>query len=114
VEFFQAGGFPMLFVLVFGLVAIGSALRFAVSPAPGRAGPIAAYGAAVLCVSVAGTAFDLATVARYVAARQPTGDELLTVLVIGAGESMSPLVLGSSLVAVAALATAVGLRRRGT
>ncbi len=109
---FLAGGFPMVFVLVFGAVAIASAVRFALAPAGGGAGAVAAYAAAVLCVSVAGAAYDLARVCRYVQAQAPTGDELLTVLVIGAGESLSPLILGASLVAVAALATAVGLRRR--
>ena len=111
---FLAGGFPMVFVLVFGAVAIGSAARFALAPAGGGARAVAAYCVAVLCVAVAGAAFDLVTVSRYVQANQPTGDELLTVLVIGAGESLSPLILGCSMVAVAALATAVGVRRRST
>jgi hypothetical protein len=112
VSYWVAGGFPMVFVAVFGLVAIASSVRFALAPAPGGARAIVAYAAAVVFVSLAGTAFDLVAVARYVAREEPVGDQLTTILVVGGSEALSPVILGFSLVAVAMLATAVGLRRR--
>jgi protein-L-isoaspartate(D-aspartate) O-methyltransferase len=67
VSFFLAGGFPMVFVLVFGGVAILSAARYALAPAARGAGPTLAYCGAVACVSIAGTAVDLVAVARTIA-----------------------------------------------
>jgi hypothetical protein len=108
VAFFLAGGFPMVFVIVFGLVALASAVRFALAPAPGRVGPIVAYGIAVLLVSTAGALVDAGVVLRVVAQAE---DSQVPILLVGLSESLSPPILGFSLVAVVALVTAVGLRR---
>ena len=58
VAFMLAGGFPMVFIVVFGAVALFGALRFALTPERGRVGAVLAYGASVLFAAVAGTAFD--------------------------------------------------------
>ncbi|MEQ1570115.1 MAG: hypothetical protein ABMA64_31060 [Myxococcota bacterium] len=106
--FFLAGGFPMVFVTVFGLVALASAVRFALAPAPGRVGPIVAYGVAVALVSIAGALVDAGVVLRVVAQSE---ENQATILLVGLSESLAPPILGFSLVAVVALVTAVGLRR---
>ena len=110
-SFFLSGGFPMVFVLVFGLVAIAGAVRFALAPAPGRIGPILAYSASVILVSLAGTAFDFVAVARYVATHDDAQAELAQILVMGASEALSPVILGFSMTGIVALVAAVGLRR---
>ena len=50
VSFFLSGGFPMVFVLVFGLVAIAASTRFALQPAEGRVGALVAYASSVILV----------------------------------------------------------------
>jgi hypothetical protein len=114
VSFFLAGGFPMVFVLVFGGVALASAGRFAMQPVAGGARSIVAYGAAVAFVSLAGLAVDLVAVAHHA-----VGDPELVaeaggigaLALLGLGEALSPVVLGFALLAVTSLLTAVGLRR---
>lgn len=111
-QFFLAGGFPMIFVLVFGAVAALAALRHALAPREGGARPVLAYCGAVAAVSVAGVAVDLVEVTQALASDRFARDELPLVAAVGFGESLSPLILGFSLVAVALLGVAVGERRR--
>lgn len=106
--FFLEGGFPMVFVAVFGGVAFASALRFALHPAHGRVAPIVAYGVAVALVSVAGLCVDLATVFRYCG---QSDEDRVPILLVGAAESMAPPIFGFSVLAIVALVTAIGLRR---
>ena len=107
---FVAGGLPMLFVLIFGLVSIGAAARFAHSPDPGRLGHLVALGVSVIFAALSGVCVDLIMVCQHAPAMAAPG-ELGAVVLAGIGESLSPAVLGSSLVAVTALIAAVGLRR---
>lgn len=110
-----AGGFPMLFVLVFGAVGLVSALRYAWSPAPGRLGHIAATGMAVLFSALAGVAADLMMVTIRVneTPEWANSPDLHLILLAGLGESLAPAVLGFSILAVTALFVALGLRRAG-
>ncbi len=112
-SFLVAGGFPMVFILVFGAIALAGAARFALRPTPGRVRPVVAYGAAVGLASVAGFAADLVAVSRAVASNPAWAgsDQLPIVLVVGFGEALSPVVLGAAVLAVVALLCAVGLRR---
>jgi hypothetical protein len=114
VSFFLAGGFPMVFVLVFGGVAIASAGRFAMQPVAGGARSIVAYGAAVAFTSIAGLAVDLAAVGYNVVEHPEWAAEaggIGAVALMGLGEALSPVILGFALLAVTSLLTAVGLRR---
>jgi hypothetical protein len=112
---FLAGGAPMFVIVVFGLVAIAAAGRFAWAPGPGRFGHIAALCTSVAFASIAGSAVDLIVVANNVPqhpewwADQPGG--LGAIVLVGIGEALSPVVLGFSMISIAALITAVGLRR---
>ncbi|MCB9683940.1 MAG: hypothetical protein H6738_01700 [Alphaproteobacteria bacterium] len=110
--FMLAGGFPMVFIVVFGAVALIGALRFALTPEPGRVGAVLAYGGSVLFAAVAGTAFDTTFVARAVVGVDEADQaHRWLILVVGLSESLSPLILGSAILSVVALLVAVGMRR---
>ena len=108
-----AGGVPMLFVAVFGLVSIAAAARYAYAPGDGRFSHIAALCASVAFASLAGFAADLMTVAVTVSGTDEwsSAGNLPVYVLAGFGESMAPLILGFSMVAGAAILTAIGLRR---
>jgi hypothetical protein len=108
-----AGGMPMVVILIFGLWALLSAGSFALRPAAGRLGPIAAQALAVLCASATGVAANLIAVSIKVPGNPEWAQspELPLILLQGFGEALSPLVLGGSVVTVVALITSVGLRR---
>lgn len=111
---FLEGGFAMLFVAVFGLVALVSAARYALQPVPGAERAIVAYGAAVLFVSLAGVAIDLDAVGTNVAAHPEWADEaggLGLVVLVGVGEALSPAIVGLAVLGVVSLLLAIGLRR---
>jgi hypothetical protein len=108
--FFLAGGFPMIFVLVFGLVAVAAAGRFAWKPEIGRLGHIAALCVSLGFASLAGVCTDLIAVSRHVPEMDLEDGQLGLVMLVGLGESLSPAVLGFSLIAIVALVSAVGLR----
>lgn len=108
-SFFVAGGFPMVFVVVFGLVALGSAVMYAAHPTIGRLAAVASYGLAVGLTSLAGAAVDLSVVfARY-----PTfpAEEASTAMFMGCSEALSPVILGFSILSIVALTVGVGSRR---
>ena len=107
---FVAGGLPMLFVLVFGLVSIGASIRFARAPATGRPAHLVALGLAVILAALSGVCVDLIMVTQHAPEMAAPG-ELGEVVLVGIGESLNPAVLGFSLVAVSALISSLGLRR---
>lgn len=107
---FVAGGVPMLFVLVFGLVSIGASIRFARAPSPGGPAHLVALGLAVILAALSGVCVDLILVTQHAPEMAAPGELGATVLV-GIGESLNPAVLGFSLVAVSALIASLGLRR---
>ena len=108
---FVGGGFPMVFITVFGAVALLGAVRFALQPRSGRVAPVVAYGAAVALAALAGVAVDLSVVARVASSEEIASDLRARIVLAGVGESLAPAILGFSILAVVALVTAVGLRR---
>lgn len=111
-EFFVGGGFPMVFIALFGSIALAQAVRFAVQPLPERVGPVAAYAAAVGFAAIAGVCVDLAVVGRHVAQAEDLAPaEMARWVLMGIAESMAPAILGFAFLSVIALAVAVGLRR---
>src|SRR5688572_6809409 len=108
---FVGGGFPMVFIAVFGAVALAGAVRFALHPIPGRVAPVVAYGLAVAFAAVAGVAVDLSTVTRVVSSPDIAPEMVSVILLVGISESMAPAILGFAILSVTALVTAVGLRR---
>jgi len=115
VGFFLAGGFPMVLIAVFGLLAAVAAVRFAIHPLRRRLAHIGALCVALVFSGVAGVAADLHAVATHAAAdpEWSTSDQLPLVLLVGFGESMTPAILSCSFVAGIALVVALGLRRMG-
>lgn len=108
-NFFMAGGFPMVFVTVFGLVALGSAVMYAVRPTIGRLAAVGAYSLAVGLTSVAGTAVDLSVV--FAGYPDFPVESASAYLLVGCSESLSPVILGFSVLSIVALTTGVGSRR---
>ncbi len=112
-EFFLAGGVPMLGVVVCGLGALIAAVRFALSPDPRKVMAIVSLSVAALVSSVLGSAADLTVVFRTIG-KMPEWQKpevLPLILIQGASESLSPVILGLTLLTVIWLVMAVGYRR---
>jgi len=113
VDFFRAGGFGMWFVLLFGGIDLAAAVIFAARPEKRRLGAIVAVGVATLLSTGNAIVTDLATVCSKV----PTNPEwansprIHLVIMQGIAESLTPAVLGLSLLTLVALTVAVGYRR---
>ncbi|GDX79019.1 hypothetical protein LBMAG42_08300 [Deltaproteobacteria bacterium] len=114
-EWFAMGGFPMIVIVVFGLVGIVNAARFAWAPGPGRVGYLAALGVAVALAGVGGMAVDLIAVSVHVPEHPEWVAEngLGMIVLQGVGESLTPIVLASGLLIAQSLLVALGLRRLG-
>lgn len=108
---FRNGGFPMWFILVFGLLTLGTAFVYALRPAREREGFVKWMCVATVASVGSGTAADFAAVARYVASHPMDGNRLAVIVVEGLGECTSPAILGFSLLSLTALMMAVGRRR---
>jgi hypothetical protein len=111
-DMIREGGFPMVIILVFGLVTVGAAVRFAVKPEERGIALVRALTAATVLASVAGLAAALAAVGHYVAQNDwATHPELPNIIFQGAAESLANPILGCFLAAVAWLGVAVGVGR---
>ncbi|MEQ1500829.1 MAG: hypothetical protein ABMB14_01295 [Myxococcota bacterium] len=109
---FVGGGFPMVFIVVFGGIALAGAARFALFPASGRLPAVAAYAAAVVFAALSGVCVDLATTLRSVGALDDVDPEQRArIVMVGAAESLAPAILGFAIVGVVCLIAAIGLRR---
>jgi hypothetical protein len=109
----QAGGVPMWFVALFGLVALVSAALFARRPDARRLELIRQMTRATLFSVGAGVAADLATVMTRVPDHPEWSHspDVHLIVMQGLGESMAPAILGFTLLALTAFFTGVGVRR---
>jgi hypothetical protein len=110
--FIAAGGLPGVIVLVFGLVLVGYAVGFVRRPVETKVRAIKGLGAGVIAAGLGGFAANLIAVSRFVGEQALPEGEVGKVLVIGLGESLTPVVSAFTLVAVAAILTTLGLRRQ--
>ena len=112
-EFFLAGGVPMLGVVVCGLAALVAAVRFAISPDKRKVAAIVCLSVAALASSALGFATDISTVLGRIGKMEEwqKPDVLPLILIQGAHESFSPVILGLALLTVIWLVMAVGFRR---
>ncbi len=111
--FFTEGGFPMWFLLAFGLATLVFAARFAWVPARrtlrttfALAGGTAFASATAICADVAAVGHGAP---GYLKAHPET--TLVDALLQGMAESMSPGILGFAMVSLAALVVALGYQR---
>lgn len=112
-QFFAMGGFPMFVIVVFGLLGVVNAARFAWAPGPGRVAYLVALGGAIFFAGLAGTATDLMTVAIKVPGNPEWAQspDLPLIILTGIGESLAPVVLASGVLIAQTLLLALGLRR---
>lgn len=115
-DLIRNGGAPMWAILIFGLINLGAALRFAYRPARARLPPIVALSLAVLFSIAGGVMADIAAVGSKVPARSEWANspKIHLLLLQGLAESMAPGILGFSVLSLVALLSAVGLRRLGS
>lgn len=117
--FFRNGGVPMWFILLFGLMALGASAYFAARAERKLLGFIQWMSIATAFTVLSGTAADIGTTCFTVAGvieghTPPPGYASVpwyAMLLEGIAESMSPVIMGASLLALTALLTAVGRRR---
>ena len=110
---FREGGFPIWFLLAFGGLLLISSARFAQRPGSARLRVALALGAATLFTTVTAICADLATVGHQAPnylARHPEMN-LASVLLQGLAESLSPAILGGTVLTLAALFVALGCYR---
>ena len=69
-ELMKAGGVPMLFVLLLGVLAVVAAVRFAWRPDEKRTGVVRALSISALCSIGVGTCSDLAAVGQHIAGNE--------------------------------------------
>ena len=113
IELFVEGGYPMWFLLVAALAALGAAASFAARPSPRRLALTRALSSTTLASILTGTAADVAAVGHHAPeylARHPN-ETLASVVLQGVGESMSPAIVGFSCLALACLLIALGIHR---
>jgi uncharacterized membrane protein len=110
---FQEGGFPMFFLLAFGLAALVLAARYALVPGRGRLRLTLGLSLATAFTTLTGAATAVSAVGHqapaYVA-RHPESS-LAEVVLLGLGESMAPLILGCTVLSLVALIVSVGFYR---
>ncbi|MBL8951070.1 MAG: hypothetical protein JNK82_09855 [Myxococcaceae bacterium] len=110
-QFFVNGGLPMVFVLALGLFGLVSAARFMRSPDRKRVSTVVALSVATGFATLTGIAADLATVGHVVAQNEGLQEKALAVVLQGFSESMSPAILGGTLLCLTWMLMAVGFRR---
>ncbi len=114
-DLFRAGGAPMFFVVIFGLLALVSAALFVWRPSEARLRPLQALDRATLYSALAGVVAGLAAVGYHVPqnpawAKSP---DLALIVMTGVAESLSAPIFGFTFLALSAMLQSVGLRRLG-
>jgi hypothetical protein len=108
------GGFPMFFLLAFGLAALAFAVRFAVAPSQRGLKTAAALAAATGFTAITGVCAALAKVGKMapgIVQRHPE-NTLGEIVLLGFAESLSPAILGSTMLSLVALIVALGVWRQ--
>jgi len=109
------GGFPMWFLLIFGLATWAAAGAFARRPTPRGLRLVLGLGVTTLFSVAMGIVTDLAAVGHHAPAYRAQHPELgwPEILLQGFAEAMSPGVLGFSMLTIAALLVTWGWFREG-
>src|SRR5205823_13028959 len=100
------------FILAFGLIALGLAARFAIRPAREQLALVRALSSATLFATLAGTVADFGATFLTVSSDQFRNDPAWHILLVqGLGESMSPGIVGFTLLSLTSLLLCVGAGR---
>jgi hypothetical protein len=115
ITLFREGGFPMWFLLAFGVGMLVFAVRYATAPTRWAFRVTCGLGAATLFTVVTGTCAALAAVGHHAPAylRAHPGMTLSEVVLEGIAESMSPGILGFTMLSLAAMIVTLGCYREG-
>ena len=110
----REGGFPVFFLLAFGLLAMAFAVRFATAPSQRVFRTTLALCAATLLTSINGIFAALAAVGHQAPdyLKHHPGTSLPEVVLLGIAESMSPGILGFTMLSLVALIIALGVYRQ--
>jgi hypothetical protein len=113
---FQEGGFPMWFLLAFSALTLFFAAQFARIPARRTLRIAGALGGATLFTTVTSVCTDLAAVGHHAPdyLRAHPTMSATDVVLQGIAESLSPAILGFTVLSVAALIVAYGFHRETT
>jgi len=110
------GGFPVFFLLAFGLSALAFAVRFARAPSQRVFRTTLALSAATFFASLTGICAAFSAVGHHAPEylKHHPGSALseFEVVLLGIGESMSPGILGFTILALIALILALGVYRQ--
>jgi hypothetical protein len=108
---FQAGGWAMWFITVFGILALVAGVRFAFSGALA----LEAFSRWMCRCTLSAAAFGffsgMILVSRYAIERVHTTEHRFAVVIEGTGEALNNVTLGFLLVTLTSLFLAVGHRR---
>src|SRR5262245_35396382 len=112
---FTEGGAPMWFLLAFGLGMLILAVRYAIAPTAWALRAALGLAGATLFTTVTGTCADLAAVGHHATAYLKAHPEmtLAEVLLQGFAESMSPGILGFTMLSLGAMIVTLGFYRAG-
>jgi hypothetical protein len=110
---FEEGGFPMWFLLAFSVLTLLGAARFAMQPQMSRLKLAAALGVATLFTTLTAVCADLAQVGHELPNYLNRHRELplSSALLQGIAESMSPAIVGFTVLSLSALVLALGFYR---
>jgi hypothetical protein len=110
---FAEGGFPIWFLLAFGLATLGFAARFAWAPARRTLRTTYGLAAATGFTTLTAVCADVAAVGHgvpeYLKAHPDT--TMVEALLDGMAESMSPGIFGFTILSLASLIVAFGFQR---
>ena len=112
-QFFLEGGVAMLFVLMFGVIGLGSAIAHALRPAEAYAAFFRATARATLFAALAGTVAGFSAVFHHVPANPEWAHspDLALIVMEGLGEALANALLGFGLLAIAWLVFAYGEKK---
>lgn len=109
-EFFKAGGFGMYPTLLFGVLAVASAVALLLQPGSRLFPLVMTLAGTTLGAGLLGFATGAMTTLRYIDAIQEPGEKL-NILAAGLGESLHSLVLGLALAVLTGLLASIGALR---
>jgi len=112
----QEGGMPMWFLLLFGVATLIAAVRFAARPRRNALAVALSLAGVTAVTAVSAVASDLAAVGHkaFDFLRAHPDMTLSQILLQGFAESMSPAILGFTVLALVGLIVALGFQRQRT